>query len=71
MAYTQTDADNIQTAIINLATGKRRVRVTIGDRTTEYGQAQLTELKVLLGEIKAELASARSFINKVKFNRPI
>ena len=58
MAYSQTDLDNIESAIIDLATGKRAVRVHIDGKIIEYGQAQLNELKSLRADVKAELDAA-------------
>lgn len=53
--YTQADLDKIQQAIIDLATGKRVVRLTIGSHATEFGVADLAHLRALQKEIAAEL----------------
>lgn len=58
MAFSQTDLTNIESAIIDLATGKRTVRVNIDGKLIEYGQAQLNELKALRADVKAELDAA-------------
>ena len=55
MAWTQTDLESVNEAILALATGERAARVTLGDKTIEYGQAQLTDLRALRAEIKADL----------------
>ena len=58
MAYTQADLESVQNAIVELATGKRMVRLTVGDRTFEFGQAQMERMAELREQIKAELAAA-------------
>ncbi len=60
--YTQADLDNIKTAILALATGERVVRVRINDKVTEFGEAQLKDLRDLRAEIQTEVnaASGRS-----------
>ena len=55
MAFTQTDLDNVQTTIMDLAMGQRIVRLHIGDKVVEYGEAQLETLKTLRNEIQVEL----------------
>jgi len=56
MAFTSTDLQNIEKALLELATGARVVRLSIGDRLVEYGQAQLNDLKRLREEVRAETA---------------
>ena len=58
MAYTATDLSNIETAILALAQGTRKVRLTMGDKQIEYGKADLPELRTLRAEIDAELSAA-------------
>ncbi len=58
MAYSQTDLTNIESAVMDLATGKRAVRVTIDGKLIEYGQAQLNELKALRADVKSEIDAA-------------
>jgi len=58
MAYTSTDLTNIESAILSLAAGEREVRVTIGDKTFEYSNASLDQLKCLRAEIQAEVNAA-------------
>jgi hypothetical protein len=57
-SYTSTDLTNVQAAIVALATGSRKVSMTIGDKTTTYAQAQLPELRALRDEIQTEVAAA-------------
>lgn len=58
MAFTAADLESIKQARIALATGDRVVRVTVGGRTTEYGQASLDELKKLEDEVADSLIAA-------------
>jgi hypothetical protein len=57
MSYTSTDLTNVQAAIIALATGTRKVSLSIGDKTRTYAQVQINELRVLRDEIRSELQS--------------
>ena len=58
MAYTSADLTNVEQAIIALASGTKIVRMTIGDKSFEYGQADISDLKKLRAEIHAELAES-------------
>ena len=58
MAYTQQNLNGIEQAIVDLAKGKRVVRVNIKGKSIEYSQANIAELKNLRAEIKAELQAA-------------
>jgi len=65
MSYTAIDLTNVQAAIIALATGSRKVSLSIGDKTLTYAHAQINELRVLRDEIQAEVndtAGRNSFI---------
>ena len=55
MAYSETDLESVKTAILALATGERVVKVSLGDKLIEYGQAQLKDLRALRAEIEADL----------------
>ena len=58
MSYTETDLENVKTAILELATGKRVVEVSINGNSTRYANTDIEALKSLLSEIRAELQSA-------------
>jgi hypothetical protein len=58
MAYTQLDLANVEKAIIDLATGKRRVKFVIDGEVAEYSTVELPQLRTLRGEIAGELAAA-------------
>lgn len=59
MAYTNDDLAAVKQAIIDLATGKRRVTVsfstTAGSSSVSYGQADIATLRALRDEIQKEL----------------
>lgn len=62
-AWTQADADAVRAAIVELATGKRKVSFSLGlgggsQRTVSYAIAQLPELEALLARIERSLTSA-------------
>jgi len=58
MAYTNEDLINIETAILSLARGTRKVELIMGDKKISYGKADLPELRTLRAEIDAELSAA-------------
>ena len=58
MAYTQADQDAVQNAIVELATGRRVVRLTFGGKTTEFHQTDIDKLRSLLSEITADVSAA-------------
>lgn len=58
MAYSQTDSDNVKSAIVSLATGQQVVSVSIKGKSVQYAQADITKLQELLGEINADVAAA-------------
>ena len=60
MAYTQTDLDNIDAAILNMALGKRAGRVTIGGHTVEYAAVTVDQLRDLRDIVAADLQTSYS-----------
>jgi hypothetical protein len=60
MAYTQSDLENVEAAIVALASGQRVVAVTIDGVTVQYGQADLDKLRALRVEIQRESRSSAS-----------
>lgn len=69
MAYTQTDLNNVERAIIDLATNRRPVKFVIDGEVVQYNIVELPQLRVLRNEIASELeaanpesASATSFV---------
>lgn len=58
MAYTQSDLENVQAAIVALATGQRVVSVTIDGVAVHYGQADLDMLRALSVEMERSLRSS-------------
>lgn len=55
MAYTQADLDNIRTARLNLALGKRVGSVTIAGDTFTYDSVSDRDLERLEGIVSADL----------------
>lgn len=55
--YTTTDRDNVKSAIVDLATGKRVVSVDVGGKQRDFHQTNLPALRSLLAEIVADLAA--------------
>ncbi len=55
MAYTSTDLTNVETAIMALASGRRKVSLTMGDKSISYSNTQIDDLKQLRADILAEL----------------
>jgi hypothetical protein len=56
MAYTDTDLAAVQAAKLELALGKRVVRLTVAGKSFEFAQAQMADLERLGAEIQNELA---------------
>jgi len=55
--YTTTDRDNVKSAIIDLAAGKRVVSIDVGGKQRDYHQVNLPALRSLLAEIVSDLAA--------------
>jgi len=58
MAYTNTDLNNIEAALLDLARGNRVVKVVVEGKVCEYGQADINQLRALRAEISAEIKAA-------------
>lgn len=58
MAYTESDLQSVQRAILALASGKRVASVRIGETTVEYGQVDLEKLRRLEAQIRADIQAA-------------
>ena len=56
MAFTSTDLENIESAIVELATGQRVVSLTIAGKTYQFAASNLDRLQQLRATIQAELA---------------
>lgn len=61
MAYTQTDLDNIQQTILDLATGQRVTEVQLDGQRIKYAEADLPMLKQLRTEIQSALSGSNGF----------
>ena len=58
MAYSQFDLENIEAAILALASDQRVVALTIDGVTVQYGLAELDKLRALRLEMLRELKSS-------------
>lgn len=58
--YTWADHATVKQAILDLASGKRRVKFVIDGEVAEYSPVQLPELRALLAEIESALAESDS-----------
>lgn len=55
MAYSSTDLESVQTAVLKLATGERVVSVSIEGKTIEYSRPDLGKLETLRNNIISEI----------------
>jgi len=55
MAFTTTDLENVEAAIVALAEGKRSVQVDRAGKTVSYQAANLDKLLLLRGVMQREL----------------
>lgn len=53
--WTVDDQTAVKNAVMELATGRRVVKLTIAGKVHEFGQADLPQLRSLLSEITAEV----------------
>ena len=58
MAYTQSDLENVQAAIVALATGQRVAVVDIAGMSVQYALADLDKLRALCVEMERSLRSS-------------
>ncbi|MCP4747987.1 MAG: hypothetical protein GY874_17895 [Desulfobacteraceae bacterium] len=68
MSYTQEDLTAVQNAIIELATGKRTVRLMVAKNEYEFSEAKLDSLKSLRADIQQELGKVpqRGYIRNIR-----
>ena len=66
MAYTQSDLESVEAAIIQLATGNRVAEYSIGKRSVTRKISELPQLRALRKEIMTELnaSSYRAYRTK-------
>ncbi len=65
MAYTRTDLDNIDKAIIDLVTFRQPVKFVIDGDVTEYPVHKLSELRAFRNEVAYEVAAADASVETV------
>ena len=58
MAFTATDLTNIDAALVALARGQRKVRLTMGDKSIEYSNVDIDKLQKFREVVAAELAAS-------------
>jgi hypothetical protein len=61
MAFTDADLTNVDAALVALARGQRKVRLTMGDKSIEYSDINIDKLKAFRNEIAAELSVTPRF----------
>ena len=68
MAFTATDLSNIESAIVDLATGTRTTSVSINGKTITYSDADLNKLLALKSMINQSLGKgiARAYARNRK-----
>lgn len=69
MAFSSTDLANIESAMVDLATGKRVVMVDVGGKTRQFQSVDLNKLQKLRDMVKADInsSSGTGFVNSVSF----
>ena len=73
MAFDSTDLANVETAMIDLATGKRVVQIEVGGKTRQFQPADLNKLQKLRSLIQADVnnaADGSGFLQKTSFKEP-
>ena len=61
MAFTATDLTNVDAALVALARGQRKVRLTMGDKSIEYSEVNIDKLKQFRNEVAESLSSTPRF----------
>jgi hypothetical protein len=61
MAFTDADLTNVDAALVALARGQRKVRLSMGDKSIEYSDINIDKLKAFRNEIAAELSVTPRF----------
>ena len=57
MAYTQSDLDDVNAAILSYVLGRRVEQVGLSDKSVRYASAKLSELYILRSQIELELGN--------------
>jgi len=72
MAFTSTDLANVESAMVDLATGKRVVMVDVGGKTRQFQSVDLDKLQRLRTLIKADIndTAGNGFAHTVSFKDP-
>jgi hypothetical protein len=58
MAFTAADVTALERALVSLATGKRKVSLTMGDKSITYGQSDIPQIQNLLMQAKKDVQAA-------------
>ena len=67
MAYDATLLAAIDAAIASLVAGTRTVMLTMGDKTIQYGQTNLTELRALRDSVAEQIAQQDALTPKPRY----
>jgi len=58
MAFTAANLTTIENALVALASGQRKVRLSIGDKSWEYSDVDLPKLRAFRDQVAAEVSTA-------------
>ena len=72
MAFTSTDLTTVETAIMDLASGKRVVQVDFGGKTRSFQATSIEKLQKLRNIIKSDInaAGGDGFMQNASFRDP-
>lgn len=70
-AWTQDDIDCLKAAIKAKAIGKRVTALQLGDRTEQFADASLDQLRALLDEMELSVNTHRGRVARSRFDKAL